>query len=312
MSVRTVVLLGGTLLAGLAAGRVTGADEFPAELTTFQEFTGNPVFSAGGDGHWDTRIRERGWIIRDGEAQPPVWHLWYTGYDGTREGTKYLGYATSTDGIHWRRHPRNPVFSDAWVEDMMVVRHGGRFYMFAEGRGDQAQLLISENGIDWTRRGALDVRKRDGTPIEPGPYGTPVAWFENGTWHLFYERRDLGVWLATSRDLKVWRHVQDEPVLVPGPDEFDADLIALNQIVRYNDRYYAYFHGSRRGSGLWACGLAVSDDLIHWKKYKGNPLFPTAENKSSGILVHDGQKFCFYTMHDRVDLHFAVGPVSGQ
>ena len=33
------------------------------------------------------------------------------------------------------------------------------------------------------------------------------------------------------------------------------------------------------------------------------PLQPTAENKSSGIVVHDGEKFRLYTMHPEVYLH---------
>ncbi|MHC4878801.1 MAG: glycoside hydrolase family protein [Planctomycetota bacterium] len=293
-------------VAFLSVVSSAAAAEFPPLLTSFVPHHSNPIFSAAGTGHWDVRIRERGWILRDPDAKhgKPAWHLWYTGYDGTREGVKHLGYATSNDGLNWIRHPRNPVFSDVWVEDMMIVPHAGTYYMFAEGRGDQAQLLKSRNGVDWTRVGTLDVRRKDGTPIEAGPYGTPTAWYEDGTWYLFYERRDLGVWLATSRDMKVWRNVQDDPVLSPGPDQFDLDLIALNQIVKHDSRYYASFHGSKRGSKLWACGLAVSDDLIHWKKYSGNPLFPIADNKSSGVLVHDGKQFRLYTMHDRVDVHF--------
>ena len=36
------------------------------------------------------------------------------------------------------------------------------------------------------------------------------------------ERRDAGVWLARSRDLKVWTNVSDEPVLLPGPSDYDG------------------------------------------------------------------------------------------
>ena len=80
-----------------------------------------------------------------------------------------LGYATSSDGVKWTRHDKSPAYGDHWVEDMMVVRHEGTYYMFAEGKGDQAQLLTSVDGIAWKRVGQLDVRKKDGKPIEPGP-----------------------------------------------------------------------------------------------------------------------------------------------
>ena len=54
---------------------------------------------------------------------------------------------------------------------------------------------------------------------------------------------------------------------------------------------------------LWATGLATSTDLVHWTKYAGNPLRPIAENKSSGLLIHDGKQFRLYTMHGKVDVH---------
>lgn len=283
-----------------------GADLFPAELTAFAPSEINPVFTSQGEGNWDVRIRERGWILVDHEAPDgaPRWRMWYTGYDGTREGQKKLGLATSHDGLKWTAHPQNPVYDEVWVEDMMVVPHAGMLYMFAEGRGDQAHLLTSEDGIHWTRVGVLDVRKSNGTPIEPGPYGTPTAYFEEGIWYLFYERRDAGIWLATSQDMKTWTNISDSPVLVPGPESYDADLIAMNQVFRYKGRYYASFHGSKAGTKLWANGLAVSDDLRHWKKFPGNPLRPVAENKSSGLFIHDGQQFRLYTMHDQVHVHF--------
>ncbi|MDA0810285.1 MAG: glycosylase [Planctomycetota bacterium] len=285
------------------------ADElFPKELTKFAPTAANPVFTAQGEGHWDVKIRERGWIMFDQNAAAgsPAWRMWYTGYDGTRDGQKKLGLATSNDGVKWTPHPDNPIYGDAWVEDMMIVPHDGTLYMFAEGQDDQAHLLKSTDGVAWQRVGPLDVRKANGKPIEPGPYGTPTAYYEDDLWYLFYERRDAGIWLATSRDMKVWTNVSDEPVMVPGPDEFDLDLIAMNQVFKYRGRYYASIHGSKAGSKLWANGIAVSDDLRNWKKYPGNPLRPISENKSSGLFIHDGKQFRFYTMHGEVHVHSAV------
>ena len=121
------------------------------------------------------RIRERGWILKDGDT----WRLWYTGYDGTRDGKKMLGLATSPDGLRWTRHSANPIYRDRWVEDMQVIKHGDTYYMFSEGNDDQAQLLKSADGLAWERVGQLDVRLKNGEPIPPGPYGTPTAFFEN-------------------------------------------------------------------------------------------------------------------------------------
>lgn len=282
--------------------------EFPRELVSFEPTGAGPVFVAGGEGRWDVKIRERGFILREG----PLWHMWFTGYDGTRPGLKMLGYASSRDGVRWTRHKSNPIYKAHWVEDMMVVKQGSVYFMFAEGRGDVAQLLVSSDGIGWTRRGPIDVRLTNGKTIPQGPYGTPTGYYENGTWYLFYERRDAGIWLATSTDMLIWTNVSDEPVLKPGPKLFDRDLVALNQVFRYKGRYFASYHGAARGEetpALWSSGLAVSDDLKSWTKYSGNPLRPRVENKSSGVFVRDGSRFVFYTMHGAVHRHL---PTSGK
>lgn len=277
-------------------------DDFPAELVKFKAYERNPVFTARGEGNWEIKIRERGWIERDRD----LWRMWYSGYDGTRTNPIHLGYATSTDGLTWTRSGDQPLKPDLWIEDMMVVRHGDDWYMFAEGKDDQPQWFSSRDGEHWTRRGSLDVRLADGSPVPPGPLGTPAVIRTRDGWNLLYERRDAGVWLARSADLKVWTNVQDDPVLNRGPEPYDTQMIALNQVLEHNGRYYAYYHASRTPERprLWSTNLAVSNDLVRWRKYPGNPLLPEAENKSSGILVHDGKQFRLYTMHEKVDVHF--------
>ena len=111
-------------------GTQPAAEKFPPELVRFEPCGKTPVFWGRGKGFWDLRLRERGWILKEGDT----YKMWYTGYDGTQDGIRRLGYATSTDGIDWKRHDKNPLLPDLWVEDMMVVRQGGKYHMFAEGR----------------------------------------------------------------------------------------------------------------------------------------------------------------------------------
>jgi hypothetical protein len=273
-------------------------DAFPPELVRWVPHAGNPLFAGTGQDTWDRQIRERGYILREGNT----WRLWYTGYNPARNDSKFLGYATSADGIQWQRHPENPIVAGSWVEDMCVVRHENVYYMFAEGRDDIAHLLTSADGLHWQEHGSLDIRAASGQPISAGPYGTPTVWIEGGTWYLFYERSDRGVWLATSRDHHVWRNVQDEPVLARGPDAYDRQAVALNQVIRYRGRYYGVYHANEdaQWKGPWTTCLAASDDLIHWRKYSQNPVIRS--NDSSGVLVDDGRRLRLYTMHPAVKL----------
>jgi hypothetical protein len=274
-----------------------GQDAFPPELVRWRLEPGTPVFSGRGAPHWDARIRERGWIFREGG----VYHLFYTGYNDDAVRTRRLGHATSHDGKTWTRDAANPLSGTGeWVEDMCVVRHEGLYHMFAEGAGDIAHHLTSPDLVRWTERGALDIRRADGTPIEPGPRGTPFVLIRDGVWNLFYERGDQGVWLARSGDGAVFTNVQDDPVLALGPGAYDQHAVALNQVFERDGVFYALYHANAtRPWGDWTTCLARSRDLIHWEKYAGNPII--AGNRSSAILVSgpEGEPLLF-TMHPEV------------
>jgi len=95
--------------------------------------------------------------------------------------------------------------------------------------------------------------------------------------------------------------VQDDPVLTPGPEAYDREMIAVNQVVRHGGRYYAYYHGTGSSDSprIWNTNVAVSTDRLHWTKYQANPL---VQGKSSGIVVPTPEGLRLYTMHDQVDL----------
>jgi hypothetical protein len=187
----------------------------------------------------------------------------------------------------------------------MVVKRGHTYYMFAEGTDNQfSVMLTSKDGVDWIWKGRLDVRTADGKRPVEGPVGTPTVWIENDVWYLFYEQLDKGVWLAKTCDVdsRKWTNVQDDPVIVPGPAAYDKEMIALNQIIKYKNAYYAFLHGSGDAMSprTWNTNIARSTDLVHWQKYAHNPL--VEDNKSSGIVVPVGRGYRLYTLHDQVDV----------
>lgn len=275
-------------------------DKFPSEMVSFSPYSGNPVFSGTGTDTWDKKIRERGYILyEDG-----IYKMWYSGYNPDLARPKFLGYATSTDGINWERYSDKPIFTEKWVEDMIVVKYEGVYYMYAEGDGDVAHLLTSPNGIEWEEQGDLTLLTTKGDTI-PGPYGTPTVWIENGKWYLFYERDDLSIWLATSDNKLTWQNIQDDAVIALGPDSYDIAAVAANQVVKYKNRYYIYYHATDRidwqhpsSPVKWTSNVAMSTDLIHWEKYPGNPFVDG--DYSSPILVFDHKKPSLYTMHPAV------------
>jgi sucrose-6-phosphate hydrolase SacC (GH32 family) len=269
--------------------------DFPPEVVAWTPDPSGAVFQGAGGDAWDQKIRERGWVLNE----DGTYHLWYTGYNEGRTKTRLLGHATSPDGIHWTRDPANPIFTESWVEDMCVVRDGDTYVMFAEGKDDIAHMLTSTDRVQWTERGPLDIRYKDGRRLSPGPYGTPTVWVEDGTWYLFYERGDQGIWLATSKDRRVWTNIQDEPVLALGPAAYDRAAVAMNQVVKRDGVYYAFYHANAaRPWKDWTTCVAGSRDLVHWEKYSGNPIID--HNWSSAILVQGPGEAHLYTMHPEV------------
>jgi predicted GH43/DUF377 family glycosyl hydrolase len=276
--------------------------QFAKEMVQFVPYKQNPVFTGTNTETWDKHIRERGYILHEDS----IYKMWYTGYQGSDEVTKSLGYATSKDGISWTRYAGNPIFRQKWTEDVNVTKYNGKYYMFAEGKNDVAHLLTSSDGINWHEEGDLQIHKVNGETI-PGPYGTPTLWIDNGKWYLFYERNDEAIWLAvsTGEDHTKWTNLQDDPVIGKGPAAYDAGAVAANQVVKYKGAYYIYYHASSKpmnSSTEWTSNVAMSKDLIHWTKYPGNPI--VKGDFSSPITVFDGKQFRLYTMHPSVCLYF--------
>lgn len=291
---RSLILLAG--IVGAVPVADAAGDDFPPELVAWQRDPATPVFAGTGGPTWDRQIRERGWIL----AHEGRLHLFYTGYNEALSPSRLLGHATSTDGVHWQRDPANPLVATGWVEDVTVLRNGDTYRMFAEGERDIAHELVSRDLLHWKELGPLDIRRVDGTPIAPGPRGTPFVLSEGGVWNLLYERGDQGVWLARSPDGKVWTNVQDDPVLTMGPEPYDRTAVAINQVVKRDGVYYAYYHANASKPWRdWTTCIARSHDLVHWEKYAGNPIL--RENRSSAILVEepDGRSH-LYTMHPEI------------
>jgi len=78
-----------------------------------------------------------------------------------------------------------------------------------------------------------------------------------------------------------------------------GQAVAVNQVVKRDGVYYAFYHAnSRRPWADWTTCVARSRDLVHWEKYQGNPII--ANNRSSGVLVEGPSGTFLYTMHPEV------------
>ncbi|GAH66959.1 unnamed protein product, partial [marine sediment metagenome] len=230
----------------------------------------SPILPFGPKGSWDENIRERMWVIfEDGK-----FHAWYCGwkgkYDKTREKLPKLGYATSDDGVRWKKYEKNPIFTDRWVEDICVLKYGDTYYMYCEDESNDLttiHLLTSKDKLNWTEHG--DVLTKGSEDWERGWVGTPLVWIEGKRWYMLYEGGppgDLG--LAFSNDGKKWKRCDDDknPVITHEKEGKGKEpFVAPSSILKQGDTYTLIMHPPT---------IATSKDLINWKRltsFKPNP-----------------------------------------
>ncbi|MGQ9582479.1 MAG: putative Ig domain-containing protein, partial [Thermoplasmatota archaeon] len=145
----------------------------------------NPILVPGTG--WDASSVAWPFVIYNGTA----YQMWYAG-SGDGGATYRIGYATSTDGLRWRKHEGNPViqtgppggWSSSSVYAPRVIFNGSGFRMwFAGSNGTHTMvgLAASDDGVHWVNHTS-------------SPVLGPRDWFERGAVPGSILERDGGGW----------------------------------------------------------------------------------------------------------------------
>lgn len=136
-------------------------------------------------------------VLREEAGGKVVYKMWYSG--GETYEPDALGYATSNDGVEWRKHAANPVFragmgwESARVAGCDVQKVGDAYYLFYIGYKDGFEntgigVAKSPDGIGgWQRHPENPI-------IRPGPAGAwddcnvykPFICRVGDEWYLWY------------------------------------------------------------------------------------------------------------------------------
>ncbi len=186
-----------------------------------------------------------------------------------------IGYAVSSDGIHWNRL-RQPVLSpqdvsDArGVEDPRVTEIDGRFYIcytaFSRavpegtkathsGGGVTPMIAVSDNLVTWERLGPI-VRGEDNKDHVLFPRRI------NGR-YVALHRRPPQVWLAESDDLLHWPEERMRPIFGPRPENaWEKKRVGGNGVpIETEHGWLMLYHGynNRHIYRLGVCLLDLED-----------------------------------------------------
>jgi predicted GH43/DUF377 family glycosyl hydrolase len=193
-------------------------------------------------------------------------------------GTSRLGYAESTDGLHFTRRPEpvlspeTPYEKDGGVEDPRLQKFGDTFYLtYTAYNKKDAQLCLatSLDLIHWQRKGII-------VPAYKGNWN--VAWTKSGA--IVPEKINDKYWmywlgtapskpgktdktdqtaLSWSTDLLHWTEATTTPVLPTRPGMFDSRVAEPGPPPILTDRGIVLIYNGADDHLVYRTGVAVFD-----------------------------------------------------
>ena len=271
-----------------------------------------PILSPQGTSWESAGVFNPAVIMRDGKFV-----MLYRAQDAS--GTSRLGYAESSDGIHFARQPQ-PALSpeteyerDGGVEDPRLAKIGGTYYLTYTGynkKDAQLCLATSTDLIHWDRQGVI-------LPAYRGKWN--VGWTKSGA--IVTEKIDGKYWmywlgtaadktdqmgLSFSTDLVHWTEALDTPVLPRRPGKFDSRVVEPGPPPFLTPDGIVLIYNGADDNLVYRTGIAVFDRKDPRKiLYRSDtPIFePTLDWEKNGQvpnvifvegMVQQGRQFLFY------------------
>ena len=265
------------------------------------------------------------------------YRLYYTGIDADWKWG--IGTASSTDLLHWEKHPQPILPSGAvWDKDIdfpYPIEVGGKYYVFYEAKRHSVVFPVDPEFGRWPGMTVAHMYSRstgmavsaDGIHFskEPEPVFTADphgSWDHDGIcasrvyrygdgFCMYYagsDRRLVRTGLAFSDDLHHWQRYAQNPIIdVGAAGSWDSATVLFGSVIELEDGYLGAYEGE---DGQWMrIGLATSTDMIYWTKYAGNPIV-SAEHPytthdafvcAPHLVLHDGALYLLYTYNAPID-----------
>ncbi len=259
--------------------------------------------------------KESGW---EDEVNRPIvlkrddgYHMWYT---GQAAGHSAIGYATSADGLAWKRASDKPVLTaDApWEKVAVMCPHviwdadGKQYRMWYSG-GDQYEpnsigYATSPDGLRWTKHAQNPIfTGENGAPWERARV-TGCQVEKRGDWYLMFYIgfRDIDhaqIGIARSKDgVTGWQRHPQNPIIRASADGWDHDACYKPYAI-FDGRQWLVWYNGRKGS-LEQIGLAFheGEDL----GFSDDRVFADFEGDDYGPWKVDGAAFGTAPAHGKI------------
>ena len=202
------------------------------------------------------------------------------------------------------------------VDCPSIFRRDGHWFMLyvaiTNQVGYQTFLARSDDLLHWQKLGkvlsftqtnAWDAWQADGgIALEDDRWdGThELEKFDGKYWLTYiggakqgYETDPLSLGLAWTKNpakAKEWNRLTENPVLTPKQPEardFEKKTIYKSQVIHDATQSlgspFVMFYNAKKKNGYERIGMAVSKDMVHWRRYGETPVIANGEAKANGI-----------------------------
>ena len=167
---------------------------------------------------------------------------------------------------------------------------------FEQGGGERVGLAISRDGIHWEKIGENPI-------LDVGPAGAwdsmvaklPAVTKHDGKYYMFYSGRDgktKQIGLAMSEDGVHWTKAAANPVLASRQGEWDRFISTYPASLFVRDgQFFLLYRGMTSLYKNQAVGLAISSNLVDWRRASDEPVIPVGEEIASLAVAESGEGY---------------------
>lgn len=201
------------------------------------------------------------------------------------------------------------------VDCPLPFKHQGQTYMIRIGyNGERYQTALSratnDSLIEWEdiavvlakgEKGAWDQVGRAGCSIisNESLFGDHEIEKIDGKYWMFYHAypgegyetgpAEVGVAWTEDENLLDW-HCCDKPIFSwKDGEDWEKGGLYKCWVIRKGSDFYMFYNAKNVTEGHWheQIGCAVSNDMFHWKRVKGNPIIRVDEGRWNSIFASD-------------------------
>jgi len=203
-----------------------------------------------------------------------------------------------------------------------VFRHEGRWYMMYVANkhqiGYETQLAVSDDLLTWKKLGKILPFSQTGWDAWQGDGGIALfdhTWggsamlqqHEERYWMTYiggakkgYEPDPLAIGMAWTKDpskAQPWTRLTENPILhreQPDVRYFEKETLYKSYILKdpaktLGHPFVMFYNAKQQGAWVESIGMAVSDDLVHWKRFGDGPIFENYSAKGRSAITGDPQ-----------------------